>query len=477
MAEISSSEGTWTPDIPDPDPDATFVVESGTPTFTRRLTRSQKLQRGAVVMLAVAVAAFALLGGPQTLGALLRQPGHQVVRAESRVYAAPPLVHIAPPVGAATTPTLSVSPAPGADGAAYSCWVGPETSAPNGTAAQLHVALYNSHTHLWTRLMPPTERAARCRIMADAVQPGQALLSVYTGQGVSCLPPDLYFTSDTGAAWRRVAWPAQTSSACGLRLQLVGGRIYAQADTPLLTSTSVPGGRARLLTTGDLGATWLSADAGLPSGVAYSVLAVRPGGRLLVETVSGAEPGDATLWQSRDTGASWQSLGRLPGTAPRVYVSSDPGATDHGGWGRLYLSAYHRGQLILATSYPGGRWSAVPLPPADGSSGGQPAAVSPDTFVGPDGMLLLALPASSTVQRPFTPAAVLWRWNPREGTWLLAPYLMPANTLTRSSAWTAGSLENWLTVVHPGIPPFVEIVAFRLMSADRHGPGAAPASR
>lgn len=458
------------------DDEQEFVVESGAPSFTLRLTRRQKLLRGGVALLVVVAAAFVLLGGPSATASLLDSP-HQPVAAAARI----PMAHVGQlaaislPPGSATIPTLHIGPAAGGPGAAYACWTSPVVGVGGVTAGILHVTALTAGSLRWRAVSPPVTHATRCDIVADAVKPQAALLSVLTrpGDGAVCLLPDLYLTTDGGATWQKASLPDSHLHVCSVNLDLEDGRIYATSDVPLLpTQSGAPNVFGRLIVSTDRGRTWRAADGALGSAASITLAGIRPGGRLLVVVSSPVHPGISVLWESGDDGISWRSLGTLPGTYAQVYVSQNPADTASGGWGRLYVRTQAPAQsdggggphTYYATGYPGSGWRVVPSLPVAPINRGGGSVDALDAGVGPGGLLYVTQVIAGLNDRAFTPPRTVWIWDPRQSRWLLSPVGLPANTLAQGMSWTATTMYLWLIIVHQGIPPTVQIARLALTS-------------
>lgn len=451
-----------------------FFVESGVPSFGRLLTRRQKLLRGGVALLVVVMAAFVLLGGPDATVSLLgtlRQP--VVAAAQVPLARVPELAAVRLPPGAATFATLQVSPAAGGAGGAYACWVTPGVAVDGIDLGTLHVTALDNGAVPWRPLTPPAAAAARCRVVADTANPGQALLAVYarTDSSGACGLPDVYFTGDGGATWQAAVWPDPNVLICSLHLDLVDGTIYATASGALMSLASRPSGSAgRLIVSADRGQTWWTGDAGMGATSDFTLVGIRPGGRLLAETFDALRPEIGTLWESHDSGRSWRSRGELPGANPQVYVSRNLAETANGGWGRLYLSAEAlrngtaggKSSTFLATATLGSGWSMLPTLPVVPSDDVTASSGVEGGGVGPGGLLFVTRAMVGSNAHDFIPQQAVWIWEPKHARWLLSPVGLPANTLVQGTGWSGSAMSLWVTVIHQGIPPTVQIAALVL---------------
>lgn len=473
MAGIESGNERWDTSQGFDDDELEFIVEGGIPSFTQRLTRRQKLVRGGVAVLVVVSAAFFLLGGPAATTSLIASLHESAAAAPVPMARVDPISSVRLPPGSVTIATLQVSPAAGSAGGAYACWVTPSVAATGSATGTLHVTSLAADSQPWRPLDPPVAKAVRCGIEADAVNPQQALMSVYTqfGSSATCSLPDLYFTGDGGATWTPVHWPDTQPLACAVRLDLVGGHVYlmsADFQTPLVSLPDGSGGR--LFVSSDLGLSWRAGDAGTGDTADFQVLGIRPGGHLLAQTSNRRQPDIATLWESRDDGMSWQSLGKLPGAHAQVFVSQNPVDTAHGGWGKLYLSAQSltngvaggAGHAFFATAYPGSGWRVIAaLPTSPDDTGPEPTDIA-GTGVGPNEALYVMRSMTSSNGHAFIPQRSLWIWDGQQGRWLLSPVAIPENTLLQGISWSGSAMRLWMTIIHEGIPPTVQIAALTL---------------
>ncbi len=462
------------------DDEQEFVFESGIPSFARRLTRRQKVSRGAVALLVVASAVFVLLGGPAATISLLVSP-RQPIAAAAQIPIAHvnQLVPVRLPPGAATIATLHVSPAAGGAGGAYACWVAPSVSMVGARGlGPLRVTVLDARSQPWRGVSPPVPRVARCGIVADTVNPRQALLSAYTrtDQDAACSLPELYFTGDGGSTWQPVPWPDAHRHVCSVRVTLVDGRIYATSADSLLSS----GGQAssatgRLIVSADRGRSWHAGDGSFGATASVALAGIRTGGRLLAETHDPRKPGVSMLWESRDDGLAWQSLGVLPGANAQVYISQNPADTATGGWGRLYLAAQSltngttegSSHTFFAAAYPGSAWSVLPSLPVAPVLDGSESRDIIDGGVGPGGLLYVTRAMAGSDDHVFTPQRAVWIWDPRQSQWLLSPVELPANTLLQGISWSRAAMDLWITIIHQGIPPTVQIAEFMLTPQTR----------
>lgn len=472
MAEMPSAASGWQP-VPWDDGDdqdvQNFVVESGTPSFARSLTRRQKMLRGGIALLVVVATAFFLLGGPGATASLVESLHQRVaVAAPIPLARVEQLAAVRLPPGSATIATLRVSPAAGGIGAAYACWVSPRAVVNDVEVGRLHVAALGGAAQSWRDVTPPVASAVRCAITADSVSPRTAILSVYThtGSGAACTLPTLYLTADGGGTWQPVAWPDANTRACSVGLGLAQDTIYATSSEPLVPAAGRPAGTGgHVIVSEDAGRSWHVADTtpGAAAGFAlldigFALLDIRPGGRLLAEATDASKRNAVALWESRDDGRSWRSLGDLPGADPQVYVSLDPAETGDGGWGRLYLSAHNAaGQPFFATATAGSGWRTLPALPLASADDGVEGGDFTSAGVGPDGLLFVTRTLVGSNAHTFTPQRAIWIWEPRHGAWLFSPVGLPPNTLEQGVSWSRQGMTLWMTIIHQGIPPTVQI--------------------
>lgn len=456
--------------------------EGGTPSWERRLTRREKLARGGSATLLVAVVAYLLLGGPAATVALLRafmpRPPAVAAAPAAPTVAARRRATVGMPPGAANTPTIKVAPTNGPSGAAYACWLEPRHSDSVASTRPLRTAYFAGGQNTWQSLAPPVAGATSCTLTIDPVRADTLLLAAghvgASANATSCPLPDLYLGTAHGTAWQRVPLPRGAAIPCSApppSLAIADGRVFIESASALLPARALPAGALGQLTvTADHGRTWYAADVGLAPAASLTLLALRPGGHLLVQTAPIGHPDGGTLWQSADAGAHWQALGALPGLAPHVFVSSDPSATDHGGWGRLYVSGRDQTGSFLASADAGGTWARIPMPPGPPGTSALPDALVGGGAVqlaeGPAGALLFTRAASDVGRQRLVPPFALWIWDAARQRWLLYGNVVPANALVQGAAWDGGRLTVWLAVIRGVTPPLIDLFTFDLTAAD-----------
>lgn len=467
-------------DPPDEDA-ATFELENADiPPWAPRRGRRERLLRSGLVTLLVVVIAFMLLGGPAATASLVTRL-HRQSLASPATPPTGPLLRVRPwatlPVPSLVTSESTLHVSPSGDGAvaAYTCWADDIPSANT-----LHIALLPQHSSHWRALASPMPRASECRATADTLD-GSGLLLAITPlappQSLNtsrCEAPILYLSADHGASWRPIPWP-HIGDACNLSLALAGQRIYAWQNTPLLaTSQALASGIGRMITTNDFGHSWQIGDNGLSESTSFDIIGVRPGGKLLAQTIVKQQLDQTVLWQSLNAGASWQSFGPLPGSLAQAMVSDDPNETAHGGWGRLYMIGETEtngvpdglDHTFLATAYLGQGWlplSLPPLTPDERDSANKNIVMA--LGVGPADTLLL-IRALNASELALNPAQTMWVWNPLHSRWLLDPHLIPQNASLEGRIWSRGALTIWLKVIRQGVPPSVQIQTFTVAPHD-----------
>ena len=460
------------------DDDESFTLESGSAGLESRLTTRAKVARGVVGVALVALVAFILSGGPSaTLAYLAAARMAQVARNIPAPQQFPAFTggvynHFRAPPGASNIPTMRIRPAVNSAGTAYSCWVTPNISGVGGPFSPLRIYATTDAGFNWTQATTPVQTAASCELIPDGVSARTVALELNVNladQG-ACALPTLYVSTDGAASWRLVPWPDAKSTACNPTIALENGRIFAWADTSLLpvSQRSSPL-NGRIITSGDAGQTWRSADAGLDDTTHFAVVTMRapaPYQVALLAQADVSQPASASiLLQSLDSGITWQRLGELPGAQPLVIASNNPTATQHGGWGRLYELAQSEtngvadgpGHLYLATAYVDTGWTPLPLPsPLAGIAPLDPANAIQMLSVGPNEDLLALRGAFESNATKLNPAHRLWLWDVGRRSWLLADRLFPGNLIFDGMSWHADTLTFWVTVVDLGLPPIME---------------------
>lgn len=441
--------------------------------WPRALSRSQKALRATAIITLFAATLVALLGGPATVVTGARSLGTALDARLHPPQPQPMLAHhdytaIKSPPGAYTLPDLSLAPAISPSGAAWACWTTPFASHKNVWAPFAYYTGDGGST--WRSLALPQPVAQSCQIVADGENASAALLLLtppYPPSG-GCLAPSVYLTTDTGATWTRATQLEDSQAACSISAALRDGAIYLWADQPLLPDANpyVPP-TGRIIVSRDGGRSWTPADAGLDDTTGFAIVAFRPGGRILATIADARVSGAATrLMESSDYGASWRDLGALPGAFAQVYAADDNGATDRGGWGRLYTLARVESHgvptlpatYLLATTYAGQRWTPIPLPPTPTNVASDPQSLQPIPLaVGPGGALEVERGVVESFNAQLSPSRLLWLWSPTRRLWLLDPLPLPGNLQAQGDSWQAGDQTVWVTTLQLGVPPILQI--------------------
>jgi hypothetical protein len=454
-----------------------------------RVGRRRRLRRGAVAVGVVLLALVVLLGPALSLalsGAL--------AAARDRIQAAfapRPLVvstftvsaqPITIPAGSAGVGVISISPAQNAPETAYACW--PRRDGARSAESTLELAHTANGGQTWQPLALPQAftGASGCTVQADALTASGILLAVDPGiadagttdpgtPSAGCVLPDVYVLH-LGETWQRIPLPAELTPECSVHLALAMSAVYLWADAPLVSRGSPSDGL--FAWSPDLGASWHTAPTGLGAYNTFTLLGVRAGGRLLAQATRAAPASGAVLLESLDGGDTWAERGPLPGNQPIVVPPGpsaaplDDASTVEGGWGPLYatsadLAARPGGtaqyQLWTALT-PQGPWQRLPAIPVTqpGSDGdGQDAAML-TLGTGPRGGLLVALAApGDTGDMGNAPARQLWLWDPTRRAWLLGSQGLPPDAFFDGVAYQQDSPTLWLTVIHLGVPPKVDL--------------------
>ncbi len=483
----------------DEDDERTFIAESGG-SWERRLTRREKTIRGAVSAAVALAIVVVLLGGPGSVLASLASIAETVAPAPVAQAAGPftsGVLDVPVPSITAVNPQISLSPVNGPNAAAYACWVDESPNQLGVHVAALHVALYAVDPHNWTLLAPPIAHAAGCTAVTDMTDANRVVLVLNRPAvgDASCALPDLFRSEDGGADWRALPWPVGALTPCTLHFELEGGRLYAQSDSRLVTSGAATLDGGQISVTSDGGATWRVADGDLAGLSRVSLVALRPGGRLLAQGIDATQQGSTVLWQSDDAGAHWRFLMTVPGTQPTVYAASDPDATTHGGWGRLYAYAGAasgsslRGLpptlgnagagATLATTFAEPRWTLTPLQPSGAavprwtvlslapnaaSRFQRPAGAWQRSIAeGPSGSMLFTQPDAGNKPSNIVASSDLVVWN--GSAWSKLALVVPANEAFQGASWDRGVMRLWVTHKTSVLRP-VELFTFTLSPAE-----------
>jgi hypothetical protein len=465
--------GAWFGAAPTPSPShaaAALAAPPATASWERRLTPRQKLARGGIATLAVALALFALLNGPDLARSALSaldtalNPPQATPSIAAADYA---LQRLPPP--AQHLGRIALAPSRSRAGVAFACWVNPFRQAPSDQRGLAAVYRTTDLASDWTRLPLPSMAARDCDVVTDSAGGDGALVIVWSGYtaGGFCQTPRLFHSADGGATWTTVRWAAPGSLApCDTLFALDGGAIFAWSGLALVFNPRPTSATGRLIVTRDNGSTWTAADAGLDDDSGLALVGFRAGGRILATTPDAhGPPGASQLMGSTDYGASWRELGDLPGAFPTVYVSTDPGLAD--GWGRLYEIAQplidgvpaDASHVILATATVGSTWTLIPLPPLPSDAGenvsvGLPVIVG----VGPAGSLLVERGVVTGAHNAELGASRrLWAWCVSEGRWLRDPQPSLGNANLLGWSWERGVQTIWVTSLQLGVPPTLRL--------------------
>ncbi len=447
-----------------------FILETGHSTIDLRLTRRQKLRRGGLGILAVAVAAFVLLGGLSSslswLGSL--RPS---ARRSGPSVATPVLLGNAyttqfpPPAGIYNNLTLKLEPANGPDGYVYSCWSG-QQSEYQADDYHLHVQIYTKASRAWTALVAPLTTASSCAMVTDREREAGVLLAVWpvtiTTSSV-CVLPQLFHSNNAGRMWSAIPWPADIQPTCNPEFFLEAGRIYVQSAMPLLPARDLQPTSAAgfLISTDATAVSWRVADSGQANDAAFLLIALRSSGRLLAESLVGGPKGSQSglLWESMDYGQKWQLSATLPGDSPTVSVSSDPAATDHGGWGYIYVdyftsaAATKRALCYGALGTQGVSWVALPLPAGmDTVQAGPMVGYLPDGAEGPLESLIYLVPGETT-SHTLSPLYLPLLWDTAKLAWRSNPGTLPADSIPDGVSWQKGAMTILVSVIYQSLEP------------------------
>ncbi len=380
-----------------------------------------------------------------------------------------------PPIGGAHTLTLDVAPGAANAWTAFACWLpAPSLATRDVSALPLSLAYHPyKQNNLWRPLPTPANiNPTACAVYPDAVNPQGLLLDIGAPpSSAPCALTTLFATSDLGAHWRRLAWPEPAQPACGQHEALLGGRVYAWANSSLAPPSQrhTPNdGRIITADVADAGAgVWTQADVGLGDLAALSVIGERPGGGLLALGDVTANGQTRMLLASQNNGASWRREGDLPGAFPQVYASSNPADVAHGGWGRLYELAQSEAsgpsdepaQQSLATAYLGDSWAPLPLPPLTASlPAGSLFRNTVVVGVTTGDALLVLRGAYYWNDNAAVPAQPLWLWDTVHARWLADSDLAPENVIALRLAWSQGQATLWVVAARLSPQPTIALL-------------------
>ena len=447
------------------------------------LTRREKVRRGGFSALLIAAVAFVVLGGPGALftglsGAMRTTSAPWSALRQTAANIQPParptlpLAQVRLPPGTARTSSLRVSPLNTATGGANACWISSDAQARGGGIGALHFATLKSTTGQWVAHPPPARNANSCYIASDTTDPNRVLFALWQTEAAAanCGLPALYVSPDGGLTWHAARWPEPNASACLYALSTVQHQIYALADAPLL-SASQPHGNApaHFIMSANDGKSWRPMDNGFVDMSNFYIVGVRPGGHVLAQATTEASGQPGALFETDNNGATWRSLGDLPGRAVEVYASSDPRDTAHGGFGRLYLIGRQgssgggngASQPYIATAYAGSQWTPLPAPPENAPAGSVNTAII-TSDVGPDDSLVVTLATALASNGSPAASPALWAWDPTTSGWTRQPYDIPLNSASQGHSWANGHMLTWLLITSSGAAQVAEIQTYVL---------------
>lgn len=442
-----------------------FELVAGKITSERTLTRGAKIARVLVGTVSVALAMCLVLNVPAQLAGLFtaRQPASS----KYTVPTQPPMIAplnvqaIDVPAGGASS-TFRVTPMVAPGNAALACWI----IAPDGGQGSLHIASYVSQAQGWHSLTPPVEQGRACDVARDAAGSDSALLSVYEQPSDTCALPRVFATPNGGKSWRPLPWPDPAARACQLTLTLYAHRIYAQANARLLPAARLPSNTAgNIITTFNEGRTWQPADVGLAAYPDLQLIAFRPD-QLLAQSRGSQRMGQDVLWEASAAGTDWRSLGNLPGTDPQVLVSNDPSATQHDGWGSLYVIAerplttetVQYGSVFAAVARAGNRWQPLALPPPSVVFHGQPTSAIAEAGVGPGDSLIVTRFIAGATGAGISSARRMWLFDPATHQWYQSTFILAPNATIIGANWQGGNMRLWMLLTTGNIPRGLEVV-------------------
>jgi hypothetical protein len=469
---VDGEDGDWE--------DSELSLENSALNVERRLTRQQKLQRGGLGLLVVLVAAFFLLGGPSIGISWLGTLRTSVSQSAPSLSTPEKLSNVSSseftlPQGVQNTLTLKLAPANGPDSYVYACWIDQQENSEMITHS-FHVGIHTHGTSGWMEPPAPVSTASTCAIVADRERETGVVLAVWPVDFLSpanfCVLPQLFHSDDGGQFWTAIPWPSLIQPTCDPEFYLEAGRLYVQSTISLLPRSMLARSSAAgfLLTTDTSTVVWRPADNGQASDGGFQLIGLRPNGRLLAESLQGnvASNQAGLLWESVDSGQHWQISAPLPGDAPVVSVSSDPEATDHGGWGYVYVNYLTSGigsepALIYGTlNTPGGSWISLPQPEGvDMLEGGPMVAYLADGGEGPFESFI-DLCTQDSGAHLLTTKYVPWLWDTAQKVWRLDPIPLPANSVPQGVSWWGGRMTLIVSVIHQGVQPFFQTFSLTL---------------
>jgi photosystem II stability/assembly factor-like uncharacterized protein len=230
---------------------------------------------------------------------------------------------------------------------------------------------------------------------ADPLVPGRVFVSGYRYS--SYYVPAVMFSTDYGQSWDIADLDTDTAYA------------YCVAFDPVDTGTAYVGcSNGLVFRTGDGGADWDSACAGLPATSAVQSIAVNSSNPHVV--LAGAGDG---LYRSTDAGTSWGRVGAMTSTFDLGLSPADPALA--------YCLGYDTAPCLYVSTDTGATWAAQPGNLQQGKSGSlivDPANADLVYSPGPSGVARTAdrgqhwQAANTGIRLASIPAISSGAWNP-----------------------------------------------------------------
>jgi hypothetical protein len=280
----------------------------------------------------------------------------------------------------------------------------------------------------WAKVILSDTTGTNCSISIDPYQSSRVAVLI-TNNADKQRPCDrdiLYVSNDSGTTWRHIphtsiAPPAKDIDYC--QITVVERHLYWWYSYSLIASSS----QLSILERSDDDQSWTRADSALGHNGFFFPPQIIKGSNVLSTIVVSFSPNTrSVLWQSRDAGRSWLSLGPLPGD----YLLSSQSSPEVSFYALAHEQLPPFLNLLQAyQSTDGHHWSLLPPLPVPGATPDHSSLL--DVLSTTDDGSLLAFGADPKIGVPKHPTGQpitqfrLWLWDSHASRWQV--FSLPLN--------------------------------------------------